>query len=264
MIIKCNAEWKERIEEYISDKYPECLYLFLDFKKYGFDYEFVTIWVQMNGDEIVAVILKYHTGMHVFSKDNSFDAAEITRLISKEKPDMICGRKDTLEKVGSVEGMNNYLSEFGYVGVCNEVQSNNGLPVQNATEEDFLEIAKLLYQDEGIGASYNLEDLSKQMLQRNQQGFVRNKVIKENGKVVCHVCTGAEEGDISVISGIVTDTESRGKGYALSLLSYTCQQLLTEGKKVYSIYYTIPATKLHHRAGFVDHCQYGKLFIKKH
>lgn len=264
MIIKCNSNWKETIEKYIGKYYPECLYLFLDFKKYGFDYAAVNIWVQQDEDDITAVILKYYTGMHVFSQKNNFCKKEIVELIQQEKPDMICGRKDVLERISSEEYMGLYFSEFGYVGVCKEVKNICSYPVQKASSNDFKQIVNLLYQDEGIGASYNLDDLSEQMLERNKQGFVRNVVIKDAEKVVCHVCTGAEEGVISVISGIVTDNGYRGRGLAASLLSYTCHQLLSEGKEVYSIYYTIPATQLHHRVGFVDYCQFGKLFVKKH
>ena len=131
-------------------------------------------------------------------------------------------------------------------------------------KDDFKDIAKLLFQDEGIGASYDLEELGNQMYQRNRLGFVRNYVIKDNDKIVCHVCTGAEEEGIAIISGIVTDIKSRGKGYAKKLLSYVCQQLISEGKEVFSVYYTEAARKLHYRAGFLDYCGYGKLFIKKH
>lgn len=264
MIIKCDERWVKPIEIYIGRRYPECLYLFLDFKKYGFSVDYVNIWVQLKDEEIVAVILKYHTGMHVFSNSSDYSTKELVGLIKETIPDMICGRKDIIENIIADKEMSEYEVEYGYIGVCNNVKSPVCYPVLKADKEDFKEIVKLLYQDEGIGASYDFNELSDQLLQRNQQGFVRNYVIKEANKVICHVCTGAEQDNISIISGVVTDERYRGRGLASSLLSYTCQKLLSEGKEVYSVFYTDAATKLHHSVGFIDNCEFGKLYFKKH
>ena len=264
MIVKCDAKWMLPIEEYIGRNYPECLYLYLDFKKYGFGVDYVNIWIQLKDERITAVILKYHTGMHVYSRSDEYYVSEIVDLIKETLPDQICGRRDIIESIIADEKMADYDVEFGYIGICSKVEDDKRYNVVKAETDDFKKIVELLYQDEGIGASYDFDELSNQMLQRNQQGFVRNFVIKDAGKVVCHVCTGAEQGDIAIISGVVTDSVARGKGLASCLLSHTCRQLILEGKEVYSVYYTIPATKLHHSVGFKNYCNFGKLFLKKH
>ena len=264
MIIKCDLSYQTIIEQYIGLNYPECLYLYLDFKKFGFDVEYVNIWIQKNTEKITAVILQYRTGMHIYSRAKDYESDEIVKLIKQVSPDMICARDSIIRDLYSTTIKNNYEVEYGNIGYCKTVGCESAINAKKVTKDDFKDIAKLLFQDEGIGASYDLEELGNQMYQRNSLGFVRNYIIKDNDKIACHVCTGAEEEGIAIISGIVTDISFRGKGYAKKLLSYVCQQLINEGKEVYSVYYTEAARKLHYRAGFLDYCGYGKLFVKKH
>lgn len=265
MIVKCDNSWGKRIEEFIGNDYPACLYLFLDYKEYGFEVDYVTIWVQIDRDEqISCVLLKYHTGMHIYSKTLQFNADEIIQLFKEESPDMICGRGDIINYLAQKDEMSAYESEYGYIGRCEYVKVPSSCCVEKAEKSDFPKIAQLLYMDEGIGASYDLEELGNQMFQRNSQGFVRNYILKKQGEPICHVCTGAEFGHLAIVSGVVTHHASRGVGYASSLLSYLCKELLEEGKEVYTVYYTKEARNLHHKIGFVDYCNYGKLYIKNH
>ncbi len=264
MIIKCNSSHQSLIESYIGSNYPECLYLYLDFMKYGFGVEYVKIWIQCYDKNINAVILQYRTGMHIYSRYNDYEINEIVNLIIKMAPDMICAKDSIIRDLYSTLINYNYEVEYGNIGQCKTIYNNVATDAQKALKGDFEDIARLLFIDEGIGASYDLKELGDQMFQRNKQGFVRNYVIRENNEIACHVCTGAEENNIAIISGIVTDIKSRGKGLAKKLLAYVCKQLLEEGYEVYSVYYTKPARNLHYRVGFVDYCGFGKLYIKKH
>lgn len=265
MIIKCNKNWFNRILEYIGNDYPQCLYLYLDLKKYGMDTDYVDVWVQLEHDNITSVILKYYTGMHIFSRNKIFDIEELSSLITEASPDMICAESSIINKLERYIRKKGYEVELGHIGKCIHINDISGYVNGNkADAEDFHAIVQLLYQDEGIGASYNFEELSDQMRQRSEQGFVRNYVIKEDKEVVCHVCTGAEYDRLSIISGIVTAPEARGRGFAKRLLSQVCKELDGEKKEIYSVYYTDVATRLHHSVGFVDYCEYGKLFKVRH
>ncbi len=265
MIVRCDNAWERRIVDYIGQDYPACLYLFLDLKKYGFSVDYVTIWVQIDRDEqISCVALKYHTGMHIYSKTLQFNVDEIIQLFKEESPDMICGRGDIINYLAQKDEMSAYESEYGYIGRLESVKVPSSSCVKKAGKRDFPKIAQLLYMDEGIGASYDLEELGNQMFQRNSQGFVRNYIIRKDGETVCHVCTGAEYGHIAIISGIVTHEDYRGHGCASGLLSFVCKELLKEKKEVYSVYFTDEAMNLHHKVGFFNYCEYGKMFKRHH
>ena len=129
-----------------------------------------------------------------------------------------------------------------------------------ANNDDIKEIAKLLYEDDDIGSSYTMEDLVKQIEERIESGFVRSYVIKEDNHVVAHLGTGAEVDKLCTISYVITNPEYRGRGLSSSLFSYACNQLNSEGKEIYSVYYPENSRRLHHKMGFVDCCDFGKLF----
>ena len=75
-MIKCTKENAQEIFDYIGKDYGKCAYLYIDLKKYGFENENVNIWYQKEGDQIKVLMFQYYNGMHVFSRDNIFDAQD--------------------------------------------------------------------------------------------------------------------------------------------------------------------------------------------
>lgn len=265
MITKCILDDKKRVIQYIGKHYPECLYLYLDLNEYAFKEDFVNVWTQEYNNSISSVILQYKTGAHVFSDNGElYNAREIVFLLRDISPDMVCARADIIECLKQHQEFSSYDVEYGHVGLYTTKKITCTHKVDSAKKEDFHDIAKLLYADEGIGASYELDELKNQLFERNIHGFSRNLLIKEGNNILCHVCTGAEYSNIAIISGVVTNSAYRGIGLASQLLAYLCEVLYLEGKEVYSVYYTVPALNLHHKVGFTDCCSIGKLFIKKH
>ena len=105
------------IEEYIGTDYDKCLYLYLDFIKYGLDNENLRFWLDMEDDEIKCVILKYYSGMHVFSKNRDCDFDEIKKLIIAETPSVICAEKFLIETLSDILKEKEYATEYGWVRV---------------------------------------------------------------------------------------------------------------------------------------------------
>ena len=265
MVQVCKANDIPIIIDYIGNRHYECLYLYLDLVNYGVSCDYVTTWALKSSGQLRAVVLKYKTGMHIFSQDNDFDIDELTQLLLSHSPGMICSTRSIISLLSAKFLCKSYNIEYGYVGHLNRnKKTGNSLFVEKANKIDFGEIVSLLYQDEGIGASYDKRNLAQQMYERNRQGYTRNLVIKEDNHVISHICTGAELDNIAVVSGLVTDKNYRGKGYASSLIQACCNQLVNEGKEVYSIYYTPTARQTHHKAGFRDLCECGKLYLKTH
>ena len=77
MFKRVNQENVKLIKEYIGNDYDKCLYLYLDFLKYGLDNDNLKFWFDSKDDEIKCVVLKYYSGMHVFSKNRDCDSDEI-------------------------------------------------------------------------------------------------------------------------------------------------------------------------------------------
>ena len=260
MIVKCSNSDKQVIEEYIGKRYPECLYLYLDLKQYGVNSHYTSCWVTKSGENIEAVMLLYHTAMHLFSTSNNFNVQDILEFVSIHKPTIICASKKTIEKISSELMQSGYTVEYGHIGKLNRINKKSNFIPQQAELGDIDEIARLLYQDDDIGASYSFDDLKTQIKERLEEKFVRSYVIKDNGHVVCHVGTGAEISNVCTIAYCITDTKHRGKGLFSSLLAFACEELSKENKEIYSVYYPENSRNLHHKIGFVDCCECGKLF----
>lgn len=260
MIVKCTNSDKHIIEEYIDKRYPECLYLYLDLKQYGVDSEYTSCWALKNGTNIEAIMLLYHTAMHLFSAYNNFNVHEILEFVKEHNPSIICASKKTIEKIDSELINCGYISEYGHIGKFSNIEKKSNVIPQQAVLEDIDEIARLLYEDDDIGSSYSFDDLKAQIKERLEENFVRSYVIKDKGHVVCHVGTGAEIDNVCTIAYCITDIKYRGKGLFSSLLSFACEELTKENKEIYSVYYPENSRKLHHKIGFVDYCECGKLF----
>lgn len=263
MIIKCNNSDLDRIKDYIGNDYASCLYLYMDLIQYGPESNFTTTWIQEHEGNITCIILCYHTAMHIYAYD-SFNTQEVFDLVEKLRPSQICAAKPTILALAQPLSSINYDSELGYVGKLESANYLNSTIIQKATIDDVDDISKLLYNDEGIGASYSLEDLKAQFRERLTQGFVRSYIIKDGDRIVAHLGTGAEVGSVSIITYVITDTKYRGLGYAKMLYQAASNDLQKEGKEIYAVYYTDNAIKLHHSVGFKDCCEVGKLFLKTH
>lgn len=261
MIRPVNQSDLKKIDKLIGNEYFKCLYLFMDLKKYGIKDENVKIWIQEEKKNIYTVILKYYSGMHLFSNEIEYKIEEVIDLIDKENPSIICGEKNVIQNIENNLRNPNYKSEYGWVRKLNKIKSEKEGEGVKAKKDDFYTIAKLIYEDEDLGSSYKLDELANQMYQRFIDGYTRNYVIKKDNKVVSHVATGAEYRNIAMVAYVVTDKEYRKQGLASKLLIYICKQLMKENKEIFLINYSRESSILYDKIGFDISCEWGKLFL---
>ena len=248
------------IKEYIGTDYDKCLYLYLDFIKYGLDNENLKFWFDMEDDEIKCVILKYYSGMHVFSKNKDCDFDEIKKLIVAEDPSVICAEKFLIETLSGILKEKEYSSEYGWVRVLSKHYDCENSSVELADgEKDFIEISKLIKNDH-MGEFYDLDELISQIKERDEDNFGRNYIIRDGDKIISNASTNAELENIAVLSNVITDKSYRGMGLATKVCSKLCNDLIDEGKNVYLINYTEESTGLYDKLGFEISCEIGKLF----
>lgn len=254
---KCKKENEKEIIEYIGKSYGQCLYLYVDLLKYGFDNENINVWFQKEEDEIKALVLQYYTGVHVFSKEVEFDVKEVVDLLKEINPSMICGMKWTLDKIKDY--FDNYEMEIGIVGELTNLKVYDTEGCYKANAEEIKELAELLAEDESLGKPYGFELLYKQLLERYEENFGRNFIYRDNGKIVATASTYAEKGGVAVISGVMVHPEYRGKGLSKNVLSAVCDNLKKDGFDVFSYYYIPSATRMHQSVGFEPIGDWAKL-----
>lgn len=262
-MLKCGINQKEHILEYIGNDYGKCAYLYIDMLKFGFENPNVSVWVQKNEkDEICVVILKYYSGMHIFSREGNFDVDDVCALIKEQNPTMVCAMKETIDKIK--DGTSGYEVEIGTVCKLNNLHVFDNIgedeTLNFAKVDEIEEIAKLLITDEALGGSYDLETLHKQLKERLEEKFGRNIVLrKDDGEIVSHSATYAEIGKLAVTSGVFVSPKYRAQGKSKITLSLLCKQLIDEGFDVISYYYIESAKRMHTSVGFEKIGDWAKL-----
>lgn len=253
---------KTIVINYISKYYFQCLYLYLDIIQYDIEQGEILVFIQYNTDSISSVMLKYHNAIHLYSKENNFNVEELALKISSLSPYIICAKSDIIKTL--VPLFPTYSCEIGVVARLYDIKKTEDTDVTEATENEFENIAQLVYEDNNNGASYDLNDLIVQMKERYNKHFSRNYIIKKENQIVANVSTGGECERFCTINNVIVRKEERNKGYAKRIYKKLCSQLLYEGKEVYSIYYVKASIGLHEKLGFREVCKYGKLYIHTH
>ena len=212
-------------------------------------------------NKIKAVYLFYFSCVHVYSIDNDFSVPELKELLKSHPIKMIYCEKSTAEYIGG-----NYSSSerpftitYGWVAEITNVDEKHRESVQLASANDFKQIVQMIYGDEDIGKSYNKNELAEQLLQRSKEGYSRNYVIKKNDVVIAHACTNAEIDGVAIVAELIVNKEYRRRGYALEIWRAICEEVLKEGKRVFSFYYSNESRNLHKKVGFHEVCEWGKI-----
>lgn len=260
---KCGPKDYNDIIKYIGNDYYKCLYLLLDLKKYRFNNENVNVFLQQVNGKITAVILSYYTNLHIFSRDNDLDCAEIIHYILINRPTMICAEKKIIEALETPLSGHKYKCRYGLVRGIEKADENKQLTdLFQATDSDFDDITKLIMQDKGLGGAHTYETLYNQLFTRYKDGFCRNYVIKRDDKIIGHVCSGAEDKELAILTDLIVDHKYRGKGYGKDLCESFCKLMISEGKKVFLVNYTEHSDNLYKKLGFKVYCGWGKLYIE--
>jgi len=262
LILLANVKNKEKIDSYISNEYSKCLYLYLNYKKYGFASKNVSIYLQQNNSEITSIILKYYKTIHIYSKNKDVNYNELIKFVLKNNPTMICGEKEIIENLEENLKYKNFVSEYGSIRCLSKIDNVDKLDLEEAQENDFSEITKLLITDEGLSGSQTYDSLKKQLLERYKQKFSRNFILRDNGKIIAHVSTGAENEEIAILTNLIVDNNYRNRGLGKKVCENFCHKLIENGQTIFLVTYTKESAKLYEKIGFTKSCDWGKLYKK--
>lgn len=244
---------------YFEQDLKNCLYSYIDLKKYGIANEDLKIYYYKENGSITAVATAYYNGLQLFHYQSKFPVQATIELIQELKPTIVSSMTSVIDLL-SKSFENTYAVEKGFVtSLSNTTHRYDVTQVKRATYGDLDEITKLICSDEGLGGHYTFNQLREQLLTRMEEDFGRNYIIRQNGQIVCHAATYAEVDNLAVISGVITHPDYRGKGLALELVTKLCDDLLLEGKQPHLFYYTTDSERLYKKIGFDTPSNWGKL-----
>lgn len=254
---------QEKIIHYLKEHHAECLYMYIDIAKYGVEGENMRVWIDNREDDINTVVMKYFSGISIFSAFDEWDAEGAAEVINEEKPSSITGKKELIDKIECFL-VNEYVKDYEYVFKFTKFQNVDvDAVIERATEDDLLEAAQLVTKDERVGGHYTVEELASQYRERMRTGMGRNFIIREEGKIVGHIASYAEFAGLATTSGLVVDPECRSSMYGAALERHLLESLWDDGFDVY----TYVITKLRYRLllAMGNECigQFGKLTLKE-
>lgn len=210
--------------------------MYADLLVYGLKNPNIKIWCKRRYKEIEIVVMQYHKSFQVYVKQNFIDVDDIVQLIKKQSPNSISARQDIIEALTSE--LPEYFPEYGVVikypekesGNINEILSLCEVQIEEATIDDCMEIAKLIFTDSKLSAAYTIETLVEELQERIITGMGRSFVIRDKDKIVAHVATYAETDSFAIVGGFIVDYKYRDRDYAYYLEIYIEHILKIEGK----------------------------------
>ena len=251
-----------KILTYFEKDLKNCLYSYIDLKKYGIMNPNLTVYIdEFEGSCCTA--LKYYEGLQLFDAEGKINPEATADLIKKLSSHIVSSTVDVIEKLypllkDSYEMEQGYVTEMLDMPAC-EISEE----VRPALITEYDEIAALICSDEGVGGHYVPEELKKQLLTRLEEGMGRNYILKRDGEIVHHAATYAELDNLAVISGVITREDWRGKGVGTLAVRKLCYDLLKEGKKPCLFYYTKQAEGFYKKIGFEEGTGWAKLVLRK-
>ncbi len=270
MYRKAKEQDVEKLLAYLEQDLKNCLYSYIDLKKFGIDNPNLKVYFDTNhredcfrADEICCSALKYYEGLQLFDAAGKMNAGETARLIRSLNSHIVSSTVDVIEKLYPLL-KDTYEMEQGYVTeMLSMLECEISTEVRPAKKEEYDEIAKLICSDEGVGGHYTPEELKEQLLSRLEEGFGRNYILKREGEIIHHAATYAELDNLAVISGVITREDWRGKGVGTLAVRRLCHDLLKEGKKPCLFYYTKQAEQFYKKIGFEEGTGWAKLVLRK-
>lgn len=236
-------------------------YLYIDALSFGFEGENIETHILYDNLKPIAVLYRYYTSLQICTFYKNISVLEIADFIKAGNFQMVSGDAEIIKAVGEI--CEDYDAYFGYIMLFDGETNIETSSVTNAVSEDCFDIARLICSDESIGGHYSPNVLEKQLRERMLYWNCKNVIIKQGDGIAAHAATYAECSDFSIIGGVITDTNYRGKGYGRQIVDFLVQKIIAENKKPILYCYDAKTVKWYEKGGWKVYCRCGKLEQKK-
>lgn len=254
---------KEKVLSFLEKDLGNCVYLYLDVKKYGLECNHITVWI--NDDTVLhTVVMRYYDSIQIYAKIQEADIEGIYECICRENVQMISGQKEVMDKLMEYQDIPcMYDSKDGYVFLYEDYREFVIEGIERATEKECAEIAHLICMDQNFKENYDESNLAEQLANRIRTGMGRSYIIRKDGIIIAHIATYAEDMGIAVASGLIVHPEYRNYLYGVIMESYLVNALKREGFKIYTMVNEEQRADLLRNMGNYECGQYMKLVKRK-
>lgn len=186
---------------------------------YGNGYDFVNFWVQTDGEKIISAISRIDGDMTITSTGENSD--ELRSFIDMIGFSSVQCEKSIAEKINMKASVNGYVVEY---------KGNQYKPktVQTKNNFDLKEVYDIIKAENLVGVGEYLPWLSDTTFRMNRG--VTSALLAENGEG-CAMCLFRTD-KASLLGGVATRPEHRGKGIAGSLVTRLAENEKAHGRRV--------------------------------
>lgn len=255
----------EEILEYLTKNLADCIYMYIDIKKYGLENPNMKVWIEreQKTNQLLAVVMKYYNNIQLYAHGDTWNQEWLIQLLKQEKASMISGKDDIIQALTIPLGKQ-YNSTLGMVFQIDAYREFDEVEsIEYATVEDMAEISDLIYIDDSFHANYQEKMLEEQLKERFLTGMGRNVIIKQDDKIVAHIATYAEYENIAVTSGLIVHPDYRKSSLGFLMESFLVNELLEEEKLVYTFVVEPKRVALLNAVGAKLVSRYGKMTLKE-
>lgn len=224
MIRKAQVYEYAELLEYVRIAKTINAYLYIDVINFGFKADSIETYLLVDVEGIKAIMYEYYGSIQLLQIDQIGNhlLLEMRAFLLDNGYKRITGAKRIIDDI-SENGSTKWNTTFGYIMEFDSKSKwylKNAYKIDFAQKTDFQEIASLICSDSGMGGSYSIDNLEKQLVNRYENDGCKNACIRLDGKIVSHFATYAITDDIAVLSGMVTDVHYRGRGLGSELVRY--------------------------------------------
>ncbi len=210
---------------------------------YGFDRDFMSVWIDDSYGKINTVIAKFYDSITL--RSSAEDPTEIAGFISMIGYLSLETDADTCRKF--CLSADSVKKAYIYKGKTCERTA------EDISEENYKALYSLV--SENIPGSFkNSKEAYLSFLSdftfRKRRGLARSKGIVSDGKLVSCVITSAETESCALLSAVASDKSVRGMGYGKKTVLSAINELKNENKEVFVIALNESAESFYEHIGF--------------
>lgn len=253
MLIKASERDRQPILDYCKKDIIFNIFIIGDIENFGFSSPYQDVWYEKEDGKIRGIALRYHNNLIVYSYSLDMDFSLINNILDEYNIDLISGKRQVIDKIEPHLKGNNTRNDLNF---CQHIDITC-LPeiderIVLAEEKDAMDIAISYGDIKEFKSLYssNVNERYSQISTRISSREGKHLMILDNGVIISHGNTTAENSFSGMIGGIFTRNEMRNKGYGTQIISALVKDLKSRNKEVTLFYKNELEGKLFKRLGF--------------
>ncbi len=258
MIRRLCAKDNEQILKFLEKEKEFNLFIIGDIENHGYDKDFMSVYGEYDGEDIVSCVLFYRDSVVYYTIKNE-SSKEVIDLINAFDYKVINGKEEVIDQIK--EFVDYYKCRDDYFVKISElkVDSETDYTVKKAASVDELTrifemlstIDEFRYKD---ADDYMFNQFISSNMYKLEADTTDSVYYIENkdGSIITTASTAASNTYSTMIVGVATNKVERGKGLATKIIYEISKEYLGKGKTLCLFYDNPKAGSIYRRVGFED------------